>query len=378
MLTVMFHILHIVPSMLIAQQGLAPKKRHQLMDILVHEVKNIAIFTTDPNGLITSWNPGASDLIGYSSKDVLGQPLSYIFPSINTKNKLHRDLQTAIEVGQYTHETVIKTKNGNEIWVYCMITPLWEKKRKLLGFSKVVADITQKKNLDKDREEFLSIASHELKNPMTSILSYLQIMEMKLSSHAASDLLPYVTRTIAQVHKLVSLTNTLLNASRTTLGSLPYNESDVIDVDQFVRNIIDTMQPTIPHHIIRVKGQTNKKWKGDTTRLDEVISNVILNAAKYSPNNNDIVILLSSSPSSFCVAIQDFGIGMTDEETLKIFQRFQRLESAKNITQGLGLGLYLAREIVRHYNGNIWVKSERGKGSTFFIELPTNDKSLIS
>jgi len=251
-----------------------------------------------------------------------------------------------------------------------MVTPLWEKNKKLLGFSKMVQDITKQKNLDRDREEFLSIASHELKNPMTSILSYLQIMEIKLSKQAEPNLLPYVTRTIAQVHKLVSLTNTLLNASRTTLGTLPYTDSEVIDIDQFIYNLISVTQPTMPQHTIIMKGHTKAKWKGDATRLDEVISNIILNAAKYSPNSNDIIITLSSTKKSFLIAIADFGIGMTEKEVLKIFQRFQRLESAKNLSQGLGLGLYLAREIIRHYKGNIWVKSEKGKGSTFFIELP--------
>lgn len=351
------------------------KKHENLFKLMLEEVQDYAIFTIDPEGTIVSWNPGARYLIGFTEKEIIGKPLSTLFPDLGKKSHLHKDLEMAVKKGQYEHITQIVKKNKKKIFVNCVVTALWGNDNQLKGFSKIVQDITPQMEAERIREEFIAMAGHELKNPITSIKSYLQLVELKLTRRNETELTLLLTKTISQVNKLNNLIRDILDTSRIASGKLPFRDNDTIRIDTFIQDIIDTIRVSYSNH----QFSFNKTLPitishVDKERVEQAIINILMNAVKYSPQKSIVSISTHNTSKYYTIAIKDKGIGIPKKEQKNIFTRYFRGENAKNMQQGLGIGLHLAYAVIAHYNGTIAVESKEGKGSTFFILLP---KSLI-
>lgn len=354
------------------------EKDSTLINLFVNHIKNLAIFTLNTKGIIVSWNPGARELFGYHGKEAIGQPLSFLFPNLHTSNKLHKDLQKAIDMGQYIHETSIITKKGKHIWVNCVVTALWNKKKELEGFSKLVEDISQRKMKEKKRDEFISLISHELKNPLTSIKSYVQIIQhMMQKDKPYKELLVLLAKLDSQVDKLSTLLSDLFDISKIAIGTLSYKDNKRISIDKTIHAVVDGLAPTFPSHVISIRGKTNFSFVADKSRIEQVITNLLINAIKYSPRAKKVVIKLAQTSRVVTIAIQDFGIGIKKKDMKEIFRLFSRLPEAREVTDGLGIGLHVTLEIIKHYHGSIRVKSTVGKGTTFFIQFPRRKKKSL-
>lgn len=342
-----------------------------LFELALRSIQHIGIFTLDIKGTIKTCNMGAEQIFEYSSKEMIDKPLSFLFP---LKGKgLHRDLEKTLKNGQYEHDTVITTKLNRKIAVHCILTALYSKDQQLQGFSKIV---WQEEEPIKKRDEFLSLIGHEVKNPLTSIYSYVQLLEKKIKDipdYDTTQLMSLTGKIISQINGVTRLINDILQSSRLNIGTLPFYDEDQIDLEQFVKDICDQVQATFPNHRIEVEGAASVVITADKTRFEEMLRNLLQNAEKYSPKSGLIRVKLQEKDDEFCITIIDYGIGMDKKEQERIFQRFYRTQSAKLLGQGLGLGLYLVREIVRHYKGRIQVVSEKGKGSEFSIILPTKE-----
>lgn len=224
------------------------------------------------------------------------------------------------------------------------------------------------KVLNAKKDEFIGLASHELKTPVTSINGYLQIVERGLKEDDRYK--QFITKARAQVSKLTTLIEDLLDVSKIQTGKLPFSYTE-FDLVNELTDVVDMMQQNNVTHKIELNyKQQPIMLKGDEQRIEQVMINLITNAIKYSPGADKIVINAEQKGKKVRVSVQDFGIGIDKDQHDRIFSRFYRVENLAAHMSGLGIGLYISHEIIERHKGKMWVESELGKGSTFTFELP--------
>lgn len=229
----------------------------------------------------------------------------------------------------------------------------------------LIRDITKQKILQQHKDDFMRIASHELKTPITIVKGYINLVE---EMSANTDEIKLIQKADKQIDRISHLINDLLDVSKMEAGKMEF-QSVKIDFDQLVKDVLDEMQ-NISSHTLTLSGETGKKIVGDYDRISQVLINLISNAVKYSPKADKVEIKIYEKGSEVAVDVIDYGFGMDKEEVDKIFDRFYRVKKMGHKLKGLGLGLYISSEIIQRHNGKIWVQSEEGKGSTFSFSLP--------
>lgn len=222
------------------------------------------------------------------------------------------------------------------------------------------------------RDEFLSIASHELKTPITTLILQLEISRMKIEQQAADvwpSIAKYFDKSKDQADKLVALIDDLLNVTRLEAGKTHYEKSR-FDFSFLVKEHVEEFREQFElNRTPLTLHASDPVWLiGDRTKLGQVITNLLTNAMKYG-NQAPVHITVAKENGMAKLVVQDQGIGIAADKHQKIFERFERAVSARSIS-GLGLGLFIAHSIVSHHNGKIIVESEPSKGSTFTVELP--------
>jgi PAS domain S-box-containing protein len=223
------------------------------------------------------------------------------------------------------------------------------------------------KKLNEKKDEFIGLASHELKTPLTSISGYLQIIN-RLSNNESTQ--KFVDKTILQVKKLSSLVSDLLDVSKIEAGKLQLTKEE-FDIRAVVDNAIELIHYSIGNYQISLETNIDSLiMTGDPDRIEQVLINLLNNAIKYSPGNNKVELSLSRTDTEVKISVKDFGIGIAPDKLTKIFSRFYRIEGSNHTISGLGIGLYLSYEIITRHNGKLWVESELEKGSTFWLTLP--------
>lgn len=233
-----------------------------------------------------------------------------------------------------------------------------------------IEDITDRKEIEKHKDLFIGIASHELKTPITTMKGYAQILERRFLQKGDDKDVYLIQNINQQTDRLTNLVNDLLNTSKIQAGKLVL-EKDRFDLNAIVaKAIIDFQYSTETHQIIK-EGEIKEQVFGDQSRIEQVLSNLITNAIKYSPNADKVIVRLATDKENAIVSVQDFGFGITKKEQAKVFERFYRTRDKKDMNvAGFGLGLFIAAEIVKGHYGKIWVESTKDKGSTFFFTLP--------
>lgn len=219
------------------------------------------------------------------------------------------------------------------------------------------------------RDEFISLASHELKTPITSLKIYAQSLRKRFeeSDHALSL---FFVKMDEQTDRLALLVNDLLNISKIQHGKLEFNWENA-DLNAIVKETVKLLQGTVMKHKIIIKGEIDKKVYADPYRLYQVVTNLLTNAAKYSPKADKVVIHMTSNKNNAKVTIQDFGIGIKSTEQKKIFSQFYRVNNPNEKKfPGLGMGLFISKEIIERHRGKMSVKSVKGKGSQFSFIIP--------
>lgn len=229
---------------------------------------------------------------------------------------------------------------------------------------------SERKEFERRKDEFISVASHELKTPIATVKGYGEILTKLLQNSGDKRVMSYLLRMDQQIDRLTKLVTDLLDVSRIQTNKLEL-QKEQIRIDDLVKEIIDGMQPTTKHKII-YEGNGNKPILADKYRLSEVLTNIISNAIKYSPKADKIFVKVSDNSEGVRVSVQDFGIGISQKHLDHIFERFFQVENRiRQSFSGLGLGLYISSEIIKSHGGRIWAESVKGKGSTFFFELPS-------
>lgn len=228
------------------------------------------------------------------------------------------------------------------------------------------------KELERRKDEFISMASHELKTPVTSIMMFIQYIQRTLHIKNINEYDTSFKRINEQVNKLSKLISDLLDVSRIEENSLSYNLKRT-DLNILVADIVESIRPLSLKHQITLKGKIPRSVILDADRVGQVVTNLLTNAIKYSPKNTVIQVQLTSNDTHAIVAVKDKGIGVAEAQLTKIFSRFYRgLGINESTYPGMGIGLYVSREIIKKHGGEIWVKSKKGKGASFYFTLPFN------
>lgn len=229
-------------------------------------------------------------------------------------------------------------------------------------------DIDDQKQAVRKKDEFISIASHELKTPLTTIKAYVQLLDRSIEEDDANKL--YVERALVQVRKLDDLIVDLLDLSKIESGKLKFNKK-LFRFDVMLSNAIDMIRQTYPDYKLVQTGEAAIEIYGDEMRIEQVVINYLTNAVKYSPDNKEVHIEASVTPQNrLFVKVRDFGIGIRKDHQSNIFSKFYRVEESANRFQGLGIGLYICAEIIRRHEGEYGVESEPGEGSSFYFSVP--------
>jgi len=270
----------------------------------------------------------------------------------------------------YVGECRIKNPDGGYSWFTLKIVPVKNDKDDVELWIGTATDIHDKKIAEQQKDEFISIASHELKTPVTSIKGFTQILLMRFEKEGNKDAADLLSRMDKQVNKLTKLIIDLLDATKIENGQLKFSEEN-FEFNELVTEIAEEMQRTTVSHEIKVNLAETTMVYGDRNRIGQVITNLISNAIKYSPYTNEVIVTTIVEENKIKLCVQDFGIGIPEEKQSHIFDRFFRVSGdGQDTFPGLGLGLFISSEIIKRHNGKITVESTLKKGSTFCFTLP--------
>jgi len=237
-------------------------------------------------------------------------------------------------------------------------------------------DIEDQKEAVKRKDEFISIASHELKTPLTTIKAYVQLLDRSISAEEPTRM--YVERALVQVKKLDNLIVDLLDLSKIESGKLKFNKKP-FSFESVLSDAVEMIRQTYPAYTIVRKGTADVELYGDETRIEQVIINYLTNAVKYSPDHKEVQIEAGVQPGGqVYVRVKDYGIGIRKDHQSDIFSKFYRVEESADRFQGLGIGLYICAEIIRRHEGQYGVESEPGQGSTFYFTVPVQPVSTLN
>jgi PAS domain S-box-containing protein len=362
--------------------------------IFVESVRNYALFMLDPDGKITSWNSGAARIFGYPAEEAVGKHYSTFYPPGGDAHAVGA-LGEASQAGRHEEEGIRVRKDLLEFWSRTTITPLQSPSGALRGFGIIVCDITESRDAamalqDKvaqllqtearlkeevrAREDFLSIVSHELKTPLTPLNIQIQTLSRlcgrdlqgRLTIEKLRDSLKGCS---SQIGHLNSLIEDLLDFSRITAGKLSVSKTD-FDLSELARELTTRfdLQLSAVGRRIEVQASEEVHGCGDRFRIEQVVVNLLTNAIKYG-GQKPIRLKVWSEPGVAMLSVEDQGLGIREEDQQRIFDRFERAVPVSNFG-GLGLGLYIARQIIEAHDGKIRLKSLPGEGATFTLELP--------
>lgn len=350
-----------------------------------------AVVVIDKDSNVMKWNPKAERLFGWSEEEMIGKPIyDYIIPhKYREAHKLGMDhflhtgegpvLNRTIEISALNRSgeefeielsiSYTKEVTGNPVFI-AFIADIRERKRTEAELIRKTVDLSRSRELERKKDEFLGIASHELKTPLTSVKAYVQLLARQLEEENASETSKqYIKKTNNYVDKLNGLIRDLLDATRIQGGKLQLDLTE-ISMNDFVRDCIETMQHVSKTHRIIFEQGPDAVVNADKQRLEQVMVNLLTNAVKYSPRADKVHVTTVKTDDEFKVGVRDFGIGISEENSAKIFSRFYRVEKDSSLYPGLGLGLYISRQIIERHNGSLWVESEPDKGSVFYFTLP--------
>ncbi|MEO6187577.1 MAG: PAS domain S-box protein [Ginsengibacter sp.] len=363
----------------IGEQKLADEKQATLAAIV--DSSDDAIISKTLDGIITSWNRSATNMFGYTEEEAIGKHISIIIPKdrISEETVIINNIRSGKRIDHF--ETIRAAKDGTERQISLTVSPLKSSKGKIIGASKIARDISTRIEAEKQRElytqrlqelshykdEFMVMASHELKTPLTVILANLQILEMMIQEDPRKD---FVERTITQVNKLSVLISNLLDVSKIQAGKLHLDPVS-FDLNNLIAEVIANLQGTTKNHEI-IFNRHDKKLviHADQGKIEQVLVNIIGNAIKYSPDPGKIIIDATKEGKILFVDIRDNGIGIPDKDIGNIFLRFYRVSGSASSFAGSGVGLYISSEIIKGHGGEIWAESTIGKGSLFHFSIP--------
>ena len=355
--------------------------------ILVEQIADYAIFMLDPDGRIMTWNLGAERIKGYRPGEVLGRrQLIFYSAEDQAAGKPQALLRQAERDGVARDIGWRIRKDGERFWADVTLTALHDNSGALTGFAKVTRDLTERVQAEERlrayeaakeslrlHDEFIAIAAHELRTPLTAGMLHLHAVQRQLArdpSYWNAERIRHGLELSRQNGlRLSQLIESLLAASRISDGRIELERSE-FDLLEVVQMVIEHYRETAANAgcVLRLTRSQPVRGCWDRLRIEQILINLISNAIKYAPGSI-IEVALALDDDHACLTVRDEGPGIAPEQQERIFSRFERAHSASSQT-GLGLGLYVTRQIAELHGGHAYVRSTPGAGATFVIELP--------
>jgi two-component system sensor histidine kinase VicK len=302
-------------------------------------------------------------------------------PLVNAKAlwfRLHEDdvdmaqtaFQKAIRSGRLDFKARILAENGRVRWLQFYGETQRDRNGAAIRLLGTVMDITAQKELEQQKDEFISVASHELKTPLTSLKSYVQLAHMKSRPLEDQTISGMLEKAESQVNKMTRMIGDFLNAAQSEAGRMVLNKEEFL-LDELIREVIADISVNNRKQQISLTDSLPVKINADRAKIAQVLANLIGNAVKYSVGDKPVTLHCRREHGRALVRIDDHGIGISDEDKQHLFDRFYRSGNPNTRTiSGFGIGLYVSSEIVKLHGGTIGVDSEIGKGSSFWFDLP--------
>jgi PAS domain S-box-containing protein len=363
-----------------AQQRL--DESEQRFRLLVESVKEYAIFMLDPEGRVATWNAGAQRINGYLASEIIGQHFSRFYPVEDVRaGKCEMELRGAIQDGRFEDEGWRLRKDGSRFWSNVVITSLWSPDNQLVGFAKVTRDLTERRRAEEERirlaqaqeairlrDEFLSIVSHELKTPLAALQLQLENLRAK-TRHLDDSLGPRLDRIMASGDRLSDLIESLLDVSRIATGKLTLNP-ERFELGAAFRLVIEGLAATAEKAGSSIELHQEQPLEGywDRVRIEQMLTNLLSNALKYGAGA-PVEVWLRREGDQAVLEVRDRGPGIPVGEEERIFGRFERSSSLRHYG-GMGVGLYVAREVVVAHGGSIGVSNLPAGGAVFTVRVP--------
>ncbi|MGB9877517.1 MAG: ATP-binding protein [bacterium] len=328
----------------------------------------VGVLAVNNRGRITVLNHVARQLLEIPSNNSVGADYQEVIKDERVRDIIRRTLENGEEV----LEELTFTVGTSERYFQAQTAPIRGENGEILGEVTILSDITELKRLDQMKTDFVSHVSHELRTPLTSIKGFVATLLADTEGYYDLDTRREFLQIIDQeCDRLTRLINDLLNLSRIEAGRALELILKPVDVVDIARKIIEIQKNyTSKHQFVLDVKQPVPTVIADEDKVDQIITNLVSNAVKYSPDGGEVRITIQEDPETggVLVAVKDQGIGIPKEVLPRLFQRYYRVEGRK--ISGTGLGLYLTRHLVEAHGGKIWVESEEGKGSTFYFTLP--------
>jgi PAS domain S-box-containing protein len=315
-------------------------------------------------------NPFMEDLLGYPREELIGKELFEIgfLKDKPTAEAMFRELQAQNCI---RYEESLETTTGRPQEIEVVANLYDEGEKSIIQCN--IRDITERKEIERRKDDFISIASHELKTPVTSLKGFAQVLQRRLKRQDDEESLRFLAIMDKQLNKLTKLINDLLDISKMRQGKLDYRE-EPFDLDALSQEIVENLQAGTSTHQLLIEGRTEVQVYGDRDRIGQVLINLLTNAIKYSPKAETVIVRVSKDQENAIVSVQDFGIGIAAAHHKQIFERFYQVTDPEEKTYpGLGMGLYICAEIIERHHGRIWVESRKDQGSTFSFTLPLRE-----
>jgi PAS domain S-box-containing protein len=357
----------------------ALRQSEERFRLLVEGVSEYAIYMVDPDGIVTSWNAGAERIKGYSRDEVIGKHFSRFYtPEDREAGRPWEELALARRSGRAEDQGWRTRKNGERFWARVVVSPLHDAQGHLRGFAKVTQDLTDQRHLqDLERaarnvNEFIAMLAHELRNPLAPIRTAVEVMRQVPPGEAAHEAMRQtIDRQSAQLLRIVE---DMLDISRITRGVLVL-EHQPVDVAEVVRQAVETSAPAIElgKHKLDVEVPAGPAVvDGDLHRLGQLVTNLLNNAARYTPPGGSISVRARTEGARAVIIVRDTGRGIAPDQIERIFDMFvQGRAPLQRVGGGLGVGLALARRIAEMHGGTLEARSEgENKGSEFTARLP--------
>jgi PAS domain S-box-containing protein len=399
------------------EQALRERRRAEetvLQLAAIVESSDDAIAGATRDGTVTSWNAGAERLFGYTAKEMIGQPVAMLVPAERTYELQAVARRVNAGEGVEEHQTRGLRKDGTEVDVSLTVSPMFDALRRVTGAAVIARDITQMRRqqsqlqallakervaragseaaqetlarqnerlreLDRLKDEFISLVSHELRTPLTSIRGYLEL----LLDGGAGDLTEDQNRFLAVVDRnskrLMHLVGDLLFLAQIDAGKLALDLSDV-DLDEVVADAIEAAGPIADENGIELRAHVEPTpvLVGDRSRLAQVLDNLVSNALKFTTDGGSVDVWVSSVDGQVVIEVRDTGMGIPPAEQAHLFDRFFRSsEATERAIPGTGLGLTIVKAIVERHQGTIEVESATGEGTTMRVRLPVSTPNKL-
>jgi PAS domain S-box-containing protein len=333
-----------------------------------------AIISKDLNGTIETWNRGAEMLYGYKEKEAVGKNVALIVPEKN-RSEID-DILNIVKSGKSIehYKTVRVQKSGVLVDVSVTASPIKDSSGQVVGLSVIARDITKEQEVDRAKTEFVSLASHQLRTPLSAIKWYAEMLMDEDAGKMNKEQKNYVQEIYKGNERMVDLVNSMLSVSRLEMGTFAI-EPVGTDITETAEMVVKELTPQIKEKKQKFTKEYDKKlpkdYMADPKLLKIILQNLLSNSVKYTPEKGNVALIIKTDDKNIKIMVSDTGYGIPKEEQDKIFTKLFRAYNVRAMdTEGTGLGLYLIKSIVDNVGGKIWFQSEDGIGTTFNVTLP--------